>query len=214
MFILANAAAQMEHVSSDIINFAMYIVTKEEGVDFEDVAGDAGGATKCGISLRYARDQGLSFDLNHDGVVDEEDIRLITPEIACATFVVDFFVNKNFNVLAEPFQKVTFDESVNGGAGKSAHLVQRTINRLRDENKDFAALVFPPLVEDGGIGAMTCQASVHAAETFSRAKIINTYCDVRDEDYEAIVRANPNDAKFLHGWKVRSDSFRIPFGAG
>src|ERR1700716_3097473 len=90
-------AARLATVSQRITDYAWDIVQREGG--YVDNPHDSGGPTNPGVPLVYARGQGLAFDLNGDGVVDAEDIKLITPAMAVAVFVIDFFLEPNFNVL-------------------------------------------------------------------------------------------------------------------
>ena len=47
-----------------------------EGRVYENVEGDAGGPTKYGIILSEWKTKG--YDKNHDGKIDENDLKLIT----------------------------------------------------------------------------------------------------------------------------------------
>jgi lysozyme family protein len=202
----------INYVTPDILAFGWKIIDEEGG--FVDNANDRGGATNCGISLSYAADAftrgvGAKFDLNGDGVVDVEDIKLITPSFAVPIFIVDFFVNKGLNKLGPAFQTHAFDVSVNSGSGEAITLTQRTFNRLRAAYPVLATLVQKPLNEDGGLGALTITATLHASETLPAAKIINTFCDVRLDFYKAIVARIPTDEEFLKGWINRVNSLRV-----
>jgi hypothetical protein len=66
------------------------------------------------------------------------------------------------------------------------------------------------LAEDGIYGAKT-NVAVHQAELIlGDAVMVNTFCDLRDAFYDAIVAGDASQERFIGGWKRRSDSFRIP----
>lgn len=201
MIDLSNAtavAAALAYTPQPILKAAWAIVDREGG--FVDDAADAGGATNHGVSLRWAVSEGLAFDLNGDGVVDADDIHLVTPAIAAAAFILGFFNGANFNVLPACLQAECFDMAVNSGPGTAAILAQRAINELG---------AHPRLAEDGKIGAMTCEAAHRMLDAHGAAALVNAYVDVREGYYAGVVRAHPEDAKFLRGWNNRAESFRV-----
>jgi lysozyme family protein len=51
-----------------------------EGNQYENVKGDAGGSTKFGITLEDWKQYG--FDINHDGLINADDVKLITAGMA------------------------------------------------------------------------------------------------------------------------------------
>jgi len=202
MFTLQECSDALDYVTPDMKAFARMMVDKTEGDSFEDDPEDHGGATKCGISLRYALDQGLLFDLNGDGVVDVEDIKLITPEIATVVFLFDFFYRVGINKLPIALQEETFDEAVNTGQEYAIKLAQKTVNEL-----------LPPsaakIDADGDIGGLTVTAAHLAEATAGSAKLVNTFCGLREQHYRDIVAHNPSQAKYLDGWVARAEKFRL-----
>jgi lysozyme family protein len=64
---------------------AMMYTAKYEGMDkYTDDPLDSGGATKYGISINFAEDTDdfELFDMDNDGDIDKEDIKLLTKEVA------------------------------------------------------------------------------------------------------------------------------------
>ncbi len=91
---------------------------------FVDDPKDAGGATNHGISLRYAMGKGRVLDLDHDGDVDADDIRLITPAVARTMYRLDFWRPVAGDALPGPVGLVAFDTAVLCGSGRAARWLQ------------------------------------------------------------------------------------------
>lgn len=206
---LADAYRCLAYVTPDMRAFVQDMVKNAEGTTFEDDPHDAGGATKCGISLAYARERGLMFDLNGDGVVDEHDIALVTPEMAEAVLLADFLVAPGVNKLVACLQKPTFDEAVNAGPEEAVIIVQKTLNALRTQHPYVVKMVREPLREDGVIGPLTLAAAVTVEVMLGEITLVNAFCDAREAFYRALAAANPNDERFLRGWESRADKFRL-----
>lgn len=175
---------------------AAAIVEREGGLN--DVAGDRGGITNCGVSLRYARGKGLVMDLNHDGVVDERDILLVTPHRAIELFIEDFFERPGFGGLPPAIQPAMFDMAVNFGAGGAGMVLQAALNTLG----------FGPLRQDGDVGLKTRAAALKASAAGVEA-LVNGLVDARIARFERIVSADPGQRKFLAGWIARANKFRV-----
>lgn len=86
---------------------------------------DPGGATKLGISLRYARTKGLRFDLDGDGDVDVDDIRRVDADTAHRAFWEDFWSPCKCDELPPELALLVFDAAVNSGPGQAVEWLQR-----------------------------------------------------------------------------------------
>lgn len=78
-----------------------------------------------------------------------------------------------------------FDMAVNAGPHRAAILLQRSLG----------------LTQDGRIGPITREA-VAAADPF---RLVHDYTDIKKHYYYAIVEAEPDQKRFLHGWLNRCD---------
>lgn len=197
MLDLSKAAQDMDHLDTGVAKMAWDIVSREGGyVDDKD---DAGGATNHGVSLVHARAQGKAFDLNHDGTVDADDIRLVTPEIAVVDFIEVFFIEPQLNKLPASIQACAFDHSVNGGPSASIRLVQTAINHLGVKS----------VTVDGQLGPNTLFAALETDHRCANpTAFLDALVDARDAEYRAIAARKPETAKFLKGWLARAESFR------
>lgn len=174
------------------------ILRREGG--YNDVHGDLGGATKLGISLRYAK--GIGLDLDHDGDVDKDDIRMVTPEIAAQHYKDDFFLHPRISRLPETIQPLVFDAAVNMGPPRAIALVQHVVNLAG----------FGPMEEDGVIGPGTRRAA-ELAQAAMGPFFNNAIVCEREAYHRKRAAEDPTQEKFLHGWINRSEEFMLPTGA-
>lgn len=173
---------------------------KIEGDKYTETTGDRGGATKDGVTLKYLKGVGISRgDLDRDGDIDKDDVRLVTPAIAEKLYKQDFYLDPRINRLPEPLQPVVFDAGVNSGPPRAIILLQKA---LRAELGVF----FPA---DGVIGPATRAKAEEAVAKFGAAAVVGAVVDARIAWYNAIVREDPVQEKFLRGWIARANSFRI-----
>jgi len=140
------------------IDFAM---SHEGGL--VDHPADPGGVTNYGVSLRYARDQGvirgvrgqivLNFDLDRDGDIDADDIRALTADQARHVYA-DIWGRFEFPDIADRFVATKFfDLTLPMGYGGASRVVQRAMRACRFD-----------VFEDGFVGPVTRRAMNKATE--------------------------------------------------
>lgn len=161
------------------------IVLRHEG-GFVDHPADPGGATNHGISLRYARTLGSMLDLNGDGVVNREDILLVTPAKAAMVYRQWFWQDVRADDLPAGIDLVVFDFAVNSGAGRAAKHLQRAVGAE----------------QDGFIGPATL-AAVRLAASRPRS-VIDAVCDSR----LVFLRGLRTWPTFGRGWSARVEDVR------
>jgi lysozyme family protein len=93
------------------LNFekALEFTLKWEG-GYVNLPSDPGGATKYGISLKYAQSVGL--DKDGDGDTDEDDIKLLTIKDAADKYKHDFWDANHCGDYPSPFCVALFDTCV------------------------------------------------------------------------------------------------------
>lgn len=121
---------------------AIALVLKQEG-GFVNSPVDPGGATKYGISLRFLEAQPDSVgDINHDGIVDINDIRGLTAEKATELFYLPKWIVGNYRAINDQIiANKVFSLAVNMGQQQAMKLLQRAT---------WAVYGTPKLLDDDG----------------------------------------------------------------
>lgn len=112
--------------------FVDIIIEHEGGARFVNHSSDPGGATKWGISLSYARYQKARFDLDGDGDVDADDIRVLTREQAIEAYRDGFWTPARCGELPPGLALSVFDMAVNQGQGAAVRALQRAVGATAD----------------------------------------------------------------------------------
>lgn len=121
----------MDTAHPDIFARAMDFVLRFEG-GFVDHPADPGGATNHGISLRFAKSKGRLVDLDRDGDVDADDIRLVTKEFASAIYRDCFWDTVQGHGLPPAVAVVAFDAAINCGPGRAIRWMQGAVGASQD----------------------------------------------------------------------------------
>ncbi len=191
-------------------NVAMVALLKTEG-GFVNDPHDAGGATKYGISLRFLLAEGkvdldhngrADFDLDMDGDIDGQDIRLLSVDHAKALYYRCFWQTVQADQYPRPLGEALFDQAVNGGLVSARKLLQRAVN-LCLMRQPVTGL----LTVDGQIGPVTNQAVLKVLQYPAQGMpaLMDAYREAAKERYRGIVARNPSQQRFLKGWLARAD---------
>lgn len=174
--------------------FVDIIIEHEGGARFVDHPSDPGGATKWGISLSYARYQKARFDLDGDGDVDADDIRLLTREQAIEAYRDGFWNPARCGELPPGLALSVFDMAVNQGQGAAVRALQRAVGAT----------------PDGAIGSRTIAA---ANARNDQAAVLTEFLARRLKRYSEIDTARLD--AFALGWFRRAISIdRSAMSAG
>ena len=153
---------------------------------------DKGGPTNWGISLRYLQSLGNLGDLNHDGLVNNDDIRLIDKKEAMALYKAGFWDKYGYGKINnEAIAEKVFDLSVNMGPQNAHKLLQKAINLLRTCNL---------IEEDGDFGHQT----LNAVNTANPYNLLLCLRSVSVWHYIQIVDKSPTQKVFIKGWLKRA----------
>jgi lysozyme family protein len=118
---------------------------------------DPGGITNYGISLRYLAGIGsidpedgyLYGDMDHDGDIDENDIKLMTPEEALKIYRTQWWDRYQYGRINYlPLAAKVMDFSVNAGPKRAAMVLQAAVNKV-------TTCAGKPLAIDGSLGNLS-----------------------------------------------------------
>jgi lysozyme family protein len=120
-------------------------------------------------------------------------VATLTLEQAQNVYFIRYWLAAKCDKIASPLSLLHFDTSVNMGVGGAAKLLQAALG----------------LVADGDIGPKTLAA---IAAIKNPSELCTKYLNLKQARYDAIVKANPTQAKFAKGWKTRNDAMRTFLG--
>ena len=179
---------------------AAQIVAREGG--YVNDADDPGGATNYGVTVGTMKSLGL--DLNKDGRVDANDVKMLTRAQAQQIFVEHYFRRPRLAELPPAVQASVFDMYVNAGAN-AVKILQRLVARM-----GFAASA------DGVIGPRTL-AAAHDAAAAAPDHFADAYGIARRNYYYALGDQRPASRKYARtkaggkgGWITRAEEFISP----
>lgn len=179
---------------------AAQIVAREGG--YVNDPDDPGGATNYGVTIGTMKSLGL--DLNKDGRVDANDVKMLTRAQAQQIFVEHYFRRPRLAELPPAVQASVFDMYVNAGAN-AVKILQRLVARM-----GFAASA------DGVIGPQTL-AAAHDAAAAAPDHFADAYGIARRNYYYSLADQRPASRKYARskaggkgGWITRAEEFIQP----
>ncbi|WP_333713438.1 holin-associated N-acetylmuramidase [Yoonia sp.] len=183
-----------------VTQIAQGIVAREGG--FVDDPDDPGGATKYGVTIHTMRRLGL--DLDRDGDVDAEDVKVLTRAHAVSIFVEHYFRTPRIDRLPDALHATVFDMYVNAGAN-AVKILQRLLVDMRLD-----------VTVDGVIGPQTIGA-VRQAIAAAPDHLVDAYGIARRNYYYDLADRRPASRKYARrrdggkgGWILRAEEFIAP----
>ena len=180
-----------------VTQIAQEIVAREGGyVNDPDVPG---GATNNVVTVHTMRRLGL--DLTKDGVVDEDDVRVLTCAHAISIFIEHYFRGPRIDRLPAPLHPTVFDMYVNAGAN-AVKILQRLLVEMRID-----------VDVDGIIGPQTIDATKQAMAA-APDHLVDAYGIARRNYYYDLAERRPASRKYARrrdggkgGWIKRAEAF-------
>lgn len=161
---------------------SVFILSKEGG--YNNDKDDRGGATKYGITLATWRKVG--YDKNGDGVINKEDIKLLTEDDFHRVFKKNYWdACKADQIKDQSVANLLVDFAYNSGVARVSRFIQRIVG----------------VTADGIIGSKT----INAINNYQRGQrqLFATLKQRRKKHYDGIVEADPKQKKFYDGWMNR-----------
>lgn len=186
-----------DYAFGDDPNFppALDVVLGHEG-GFVDDPDDPGGATKYGVSLRYltrlgeiATELAGAFDIDGDGDIDADDVRLLSREDAARLYWSRFWRPYGYGRMSLPIATHVFDHAVNAGPVAAHRVLQRACRAAGHA-----------VAEDGVLGPRTVAAAYAAGTETLRAAVRAE----RAGYYRALIAVRPRLGKYRNGWLRRA----------
>jgi lysozyme family protein len=152
---------------------------------------DKGGATNFGITEHEARAHGYTGDMRSLPRAKAEEI-----------YKYNYWSNPGFDQIAQRSEKLAaelFDTGVNMGPKMASTFLQRALNVLNRQGKDYA-----DLHPDGDIGRMTLYAMDRLIAVRGKADSEKVLLRIADglqlARYVDIAESNPSQETFEWGW--------------
>lgn len=165
-------------------------ILRREGSAFTDHPADRGSATKFGITLATLRGLGLhpgpvgiDGDLDDDGDVDAEDVKLLTREQA-RTILASRYLAPFAFVMHEPLRSLLVDSGVQHGVRRAVRWLQGAVG------------TYP----DGVVGPLTrtmlqARGNLEGYDSIRRAVLA-----ARMRFYAQLLQQDPDQRAFAAGW--------------
>ena len=167
---------------ADSSKLVPFILSKEGGyVNDKD---DSGGPTNFGITLATWRKVG--YDKNDDGVINKEDIKLLTEDDFHRVFKKNYWdACKADQIKDQSVANLLVDFAYNSGVARVSKFIQKIVG----------------VTADGIVGSKT----INAINNYPRGQrqLFATLRQRRINYLDGIVIANPTQKKFYNGWMNR-----------
>lgn len=172
----------------DIGDLIDEVIEREGG--YVDHPADRGGPTRFGITLGVARANGYMGEMAR-----------LPRDVAVAIYRRLYWDRPGYGFVAEIYPLIAaelFDTAVNMGPATAGRFLQRALNALNRNQKDYADLAV-----DGAVGAN----SLKAVGTYRRVRgtggervLLKAMEALQGERYIALAELRPANEAFLYGW--------------
>lgn len=165
---------------------------------YNHTAGDKGGATNHGISLRFLKNLPLAeADINQDGHVTKEDIQALTQTQAKGFYRKKFWLHYGLNgVVNQAIASKLLNIFVNMRGRTAGRVAQRAMRACSLD-----------VFEDGYLGPISyTNMNILITDESGAAEYMAALRSEQAAIYRLIVAHNPTQQKFFDGWLIRAYS--------
>ncbi len=169
-------------------------VIAREGSEFTNDPNDSGGATRWGIT----RD---ALSKWRNAAVTSDDVRRLTAIEAKRIYRARYVTQPGFDAVATVSAAIAeelIDTGVNTGPARAAEMLQRCLNALNRQERDY-----PDVKVDGDCGPGTIaalRAFLKLRATDGELVILRALNCLQGEFYISLAERRPKDESFLFGW--------------
>jgi lysozyme family protein len=164
------------------------VIEREGG--YVDHPADRGGATRWGISEAVARRQGYMDDMRH-----------LPHSDAAAIYKRLYWVSPAFDKIAEVAPKLAaelFDTGINMGTGTAIGFLQRALNALNRNARDYADLTVDRRV--GPATLLALNAFLRNRGPAGEDVLLKAVEALQGAHYVRLAETRPSQEAFLYGW--------------
>lgn len=172
----------------DIEELIDQLIVREGGYSHHPA--DRGGATRWGITEAVARRHGYA-----------EDMRVLPRSDAAEIYKKMYWISPRFDAVAQRAPVLAaelFDTGVNMGTGTATAFLQRALNALNRETRDYADLVVDRRIGQATLAALDAFLERRGGE--AETVLVKAVEALQGAHYISLAEARPSQEAFLFGW--------------
>lgn len=169
-------------------------VVLREGAAYTDRPTDSGGPTKYGITLR-------TLSAYRGRPVTAADVQVLTEAEARAIYRKRYITDPGFGAVLEVSPAIgeeLIDTGVNCGVARAAEFLQRSLNALNRNGRDF-----PDVRVDGDAGPATIaalRAYLQRRGAQGERVLLRALNSLQGAFYIELAERRPKDEDYVYGW--------------
>jgi lysozyme family protein len=170
------------------------VMMQHEGHKFTNIKGDPGGPTMWGVTLRSSQTDLTDFDINHDGIVSEQELKDATPAEIENYYKTKWWKPLYSSIMDQILATKIIDTAINVGVSSSIDFLQIALSELGYS-----------LTIDGKFGQDTLRLTNLALARYGEDQIMDKFSEVQNEHYMNWCDANIDAReKFRNGLRNRA----------
>lgn len=158
--------------------------------NFSNHPADRGGPTRWGVTEAVARAHGYASDMRH-----------FPREEAAAIYKRKYWLRPGFDRIAQLAPHVAaelFDTGINMGTGTASGFLQRALNALNRNERDFRDIAVDRVI--GGETLAALGSFLHRRGTQGETVLLKAVEALQGARYIKLAETRPANEAFLYGW--------------
>jgi lysozyme family protein len=164
------------------------VISREGG--FVDHPADRGGPTRWGITQAVARSQGFCGQM-----------RALPHSLAVDIYRRLYWISPGFDAVARLYPKLAeelFDTGINMGTAAAAGFLQRSLNALNRNSRDYADIAVDRRIGPATLAALA--GYIAARADGGEAILLKAVEALQGAHYLRLAETRPSQEAFLYGW--------------